>query len=651
MIDQITTPAKKLIVTTIQKLNNAVTNDKYSSAIAHLKDKKVVFIFDECHRSQFGETHRNIKKFFHNAQMFGFTGTPILDDNVNMSSGVAQTTKSIFTECLHKYVIIDAIRDSNVLKFSVEYIGKYKNQTSKTELEIETNSDDVEVIETKELLEHESRLEKIVNYILDQHPRKTFNRKFNAMFCVSNVATLIRYYALFEKLQAQRLAENPNYKPLKIATIFSFVANEEDPSKSGIIGQIPDEDPDISSASINQSTRDHLESFIQKYNANYSTKFSTNDSKSFYNYYTDIAKRVKEHNKIVPDQQIDILLVVNMFLTGFDAKTLNTLYVDKNLQYHGLIQAFSRTNRIYSSAKTHGNIVCFRNLKDKTDAAIALFSDKNAKESALVKPYDEYLEEFNVAIDALLNVTPTPKMVDQLYTEEEQLEFVTAFRDLLRLQTILKSFADYDEESLEITPQDFQDFKGKYLDLYDQVKQHKLEADEEEISILDEIDFQTELIQSDLINVGYIMNLLRSLCEVDRGDLVSVNEEFEEKVKNILDLVEKDPKLRIKLPLFKKFINDELPKIESAEAFDDAMATFWDDEKAKAGLDLVKEENLKQDAFKKLIESYVFTNDLPDDKKVADLLVIPPKIMERKKTIERLKSKISVYIEQFVEDV
>ncbi|OYQ75965.1 type I restriction endonuclease subunit R [Wohlfahrtiimonas chitiniclastica] len=649
LIQQITSPDRKLIVTTIQKLNNAVTSDRYSSAIEHLKDKKVVFIFDECHRSQFGETHQNIKRFFHNAQMFGFTGTPILDENVNMSAGIAQTTKDIFDECLHKYVIVDAIRDNNVLKFAVEYVGKYKNNGSKTEIDIETKSDDV--IETKELLEDERRLEKIANYILDQHNSKTFKRLFSAMFCVSNVATLVRYYDLFEHLQAERLVSNPNYKPLKIATIFSFVANEEDPTKSGIIGQIPDEDPDLSNGRLNQSNRDHLDRFMAKYNAMYKTKYSTNDSKSFYNYYTDIARRVKEHGKSASDDQIDILLVVNMFLTGFDSKTLNTLYVDKNLQYHGLVQAFSRTNRVYNATKSHGNIVCFRNLKEKTDKAIALFSDKNAKESAFVKPYDEYIEDFNIATEKLLELTPLPKSVDTLVTEEEQLEFVTAFRDLLRLQTILKSFTDYDEETLEIDPQSFLDFKTKYMDLYDQVKSHKLEAEEEKESILDQVDFQMELIQTDLINVTYIMNLLRDLCDTDRGDLISVNEEFEDKVKNILGLVEKDPKLRNKLPLFKKFIQDELPKIASAENFDAAMASFWDDEKAKAGKALVAEEDLKPEAFKKLIENYVFTNDLPDDKRIADLLVTPPKIMDRKKTIERIKAKIGQYIEQFIEDV
>lgn len=650
LIKQITSPDRKLIVTTIQKLNNAVTSDKHIPAIEHLRDKKIVFIFDECHRSQFGETHQNIKKFFHNAQMFGFTGTPILEENVNMSTGREQTTKDIFDECLHRYVIVDAIRDSNVLKFAVEYVGKYQNTQSKTELDIETNSDDSDVIETKELLEDERRLEKIANYILDNHSKKTFNKQFSAMFCVSNVATLVRYYDLFNRLQAERLAINPNYKLLKIATIFSFAANEEDASKSGIKGNIPDENPDAFSGSINQTNRDHLDRFITQYNQQYNTKYSTSDSKTFYNYYTDIAKRVKEHGKSTPDQQIDILLVVNMFLTGFDSKTLNTLYVDKNLQYHGLVQAFSRTNRIYNTTKSHGNIVCFRNLKEKTDEAVALFSNKNAKESAFVKPYDEYIEEFKEASARLLDVAPEPKSVDSLITEEEQLEFVTAFRDLLRLQTIIKSFADYDEEALEIDPQSFQDFKTKYMDLHDKVKNHKLEADDEKESILDQIDFQMELIQTDLINVTYIMNLLRDLCDSDRGDLVSVNEEFEGKVKNILDLVEKDPKLRNKLPLFKKFIHDELPKI-SADSFDDAMAQFWDDEKDKAGNILVEEEGLKSDEFKKLIEDYVFTNDLPDDKRIANLLITPPSILQRKKVVERIKNKIGLYIEQFIEGV
>jgi type I restriction enzyme R subunit len=326
LVEQLQDEGCKLIVTTIQKLNNAIQNPRYFEKVAHLQDEKFVFIFDECHRSQFGETHKNIKKFFKQAQMFGFTGTPIFADNAAGSIGNQQTTASLFGECLHKYVIVDAIRDENVLRFSVEYVGKYSRKTSANELDIA-----VESIDTKELLESETRLEKIVDYVLEHHRQKTKAPDFTALFCVSNVATLIRYYDLFKRQQANAS------KPLKIATIFSYAANEEDPDANGLInGLIPEEPLEVpTGGKINQSSRDKLDEFISDYNGMFGTKYGT-DSQSFYNYYQDIAKRVRAG-------EVDILLVVNMFLTGFDSPRLNTLYVDKNLKFHGLVQAFSRT--------------------------------------------------------------------------------------------------------------------------------------------------------------------------------------------------------------------------------------------------------------------------------------------------------------------
>jgi len=387
-----------LIVTTIQKLNTAISKDKYLSKMEKLKDKKIVFIFDECHRSQFGETHTRIKQFFNNHQMFGFTGTPIFEDNAAAGVQGKKTTKDLFHDCLHRYVITDAIRDENVLKFAIEYVGRYKEKEgSQNTIDIE-----VEDIDSKELLESPQRLEKISDYIIANHNKKTHSRTFTAMFCVSSIDILTKYYDIFQ--QKKEAGEHS----LKIATIFSFTANEDDKDANGFI---PDASLDIDNVPVNQHSRDKLDSYIAHYNGMFNTNFSTKNSQSYYNYYNDIAKKVKE-------QKIDILLVVNMFLTGFDSPPLNTMYVDKNLKFHGLIQAFSRTNRILNEQKSQGNIICFRNLKSATDDAIALFSNKDAKETILVEPYEDYVVKFNKAYAELLVIAPTVKSVDQLASED-----------------------------------------------------------------------------------------------------------------------------------------------------------------------------------------------------------------------------------------
>lgn len=332
----------KLIVTTIQKLNTAISKKQYLGKMEKLKDEKIVFIFDECHRSQFGETHSRIKSFFNNIQMFGFTGTPIFADNAVKNELGKRTTKELFADSLHKYVITDAIKDENVLKFSVEYVGRYKRKETATEIDIE-----VEDIDKKELMESPVRLEKIADYILAHHNRKTHNRDFTAMFCVSSVETLIKYYDIF-----QRKKEEGKHN-LRIATIFSYASNEDDADANGFLPEelsVVEEPKALYGLAVH--SREKLDEFIGNYNQMFETKFSTKDSESFYNYYNDISKKVKE-------RKIDILLVVNMFLTGFDSLTLNTLYVDKNLRYHGLIQAYLRTNRILNEQKSQGNIIVF----------------------------------------------------------------------------------------------------------------------------------------------------------------------------------------------------------------------------------------------------------------------------------------------------
>jgi type I restriction enzyme R subunit len=437
----------KLIVTTIQKLNTAISKSQYLSKMEKLKEERIIFIFDECHRSQFGETHNRIKDFFNNYQMFGFTGTPIFADNAVKNELGKRTTKELFGECLHKYVITDAIKDENVLKFSIEYVGRYKQKDSATAIDIE-----VEDIDTKELMEAPVRLEKIADYIIAHHNRKTYNKEFTAMFCVSSVDTLIKYYDI---LQQKKLEGQHN---LKVATIFSYTANEDDADANGFI---PEELSVVEEPralyGLNVHTREKLDEFIGHYNTMFETKFSTKDSESFYNYYNDISKKVKE-------RKVDILLVVNMFLTGFDSKPLNTLYVDKNLKYHGLIQAYSRTNRILNEQKSQGNIIVFRNLKKATDEAITLFSNKEAIEEIIMKPYEDYVKKFNDAFIGLLKVVPTVNSVNNLQSEEDELEFIKAFRELMRIKNTMATFADFVWEDLAMNEQLFEDYKSKHLD-------------------------------------------------------------------------------------------------------------------------------------------------------------------------------------------
>ena len=624
LVAQLADDSCKLIVTTIQKLNNAINNGRYAEQVAPLQDKKVVFIFDECHRSQFGETHKNIKRFFKQAQMFGFTGTPIFADNAAGSEGNQQTTKSLFGDCLHKYVIVDAIRDENVLRFSVEYVGKYQQKDSANELDIE-----VEAIDTKELLESEQRLEKITDYILEHHRQKTKAPNFTAMFCVSNVATLIRYYDLFKRKQANAS------RPLRIATIFSYAANEVDLEANGLInGLLPEESAEVpSGAKINQSSRDKLDEFIGDYNALFGTKYSTNDNQSFYNYYQDIAKRVRAG-------QVDILLVVNMFLTGFDSPNLNTLYVDKNLRFHGLVQAFSRTNRILNERKSQGNIICFRNLKQATDDAIALFSNKDAKETVLVKPYHEYVADFNQAAEKLLTTAPTVQSVDQLPSETEQLEFVTRFRELLRIKNTLTTFSDFSADDLTLPEQNFEDYKSKYLDLHDKVKRKRVGGDK--ASILDDVDFELTLIHRDEINVAYILNLLLNLNTLKPEDR-------EKRQKEIIDSMAGNAQLRSKRVLIEAFIAENLTASNSSDDVMDRFAEFWTEHQQKAFEQLCADENLVPEQLQKLLNNYTFANDLPKNQEIKSALNFKPKILESKTIVERIKDKIQAFIDTFIE--
>jgi type I restriction enzyme R subunit len=613
----------KLIVTTIQKLNTAISKLKYENAMADLKDKKMVFIFDECHRSQFGETHNRIKAYFTNIQMFGFTGTPIFSDNANKNELGKRTTKDLFEDCLHKYVITDAIKDENVLKFSVEYVGRYKHKDGR-----ETNIDiEVEDIDTKELMEDATRLEKISDYIIAHHNRKTHSREFTAMFCVNSVQTLIKYYDILKRKKEEGLHN------LNIATIFSYASNEDDLDANGFIPEEVSvvEDPKALYG-LQSHSREKLDEFIEDYNKIFDTKFSTKDSESFYNYYNDISKKVKE-------RKIDVLLVVNMFLTGFDSPTLNTLYVDKNLKYHGLIQAYSRTNRIINEQKSQGNIVVFRNLKNRTDEAITLFSNKEAIEVIIMKPYEDYTAKFDEAFEHLISITPTTDSVNDLVSEDDELEFIKAFRNLMRIKNILTAFSDFKWEDLKMTEQLFEDFKSKYLDLYDKVKSdHK----KEKVSILEDVDFELELIHRDEINVAYIIQLLIKLKSETQKDTTKVEQE-------IFNLLSTETTLRSKRELIERFIQENLTVIKDSDDVNTEFDTFWKKEQQKAFSKLVTEENLSAERTEKLIEDYLFAERQPLRDEVLELIEgEKPSLLQRKIIGDRILKRIMDFVDTYV---
>jgi type I restriction enzyme, R subunit len=613
----------KLIVTTIQKLNTAISKKHHQTKMELLKHKKMVFIFDECHRSQFGETHKRIKKYFNDVQMFGFTGTPIFKDNAVKNDLGKRTTKDLFDDCLHKYVITDAIRDENVLKFAVEYVGKYKQKDeSNNNLDI-----DVDAIDTSELLESEQRLGKIADYVIAHHARKTHNRNFTAMMCVGNIPSLIKYYDLF-----QQKKESGEHK-LKIGTIFSYGVNEDDPDADG---SYMFEEPELGTGldQVSPHSRDRLEAFIGDYNELFNTKFTTKDSQSFYNYYNDIARRVK-------NKELDLLLVVNMFLTGFDSPWLNTLFVDKNLRYQGLVQAYSRTNRILNEQKSQGNIVTFRNLKKATDEAITLFANKEAIEEVIVEPLEVTVEKFNQGVAELKAIVPTVDSVDGLVDEDAEMKFIKAFRNLMRLRNQLVTFADFDFTQLVMPGQEFEDYKSKYLDLYDKVR---TATNKEKVSILDDVDFEVELIHRDEINVRYILQLLAIYHGVS-------DREKERIRKQIADMLGSELELRSKRELILEFIDKNMPNISDADKIGDEFDEFWTTKQREAFESLCQEEGIRAENLQQIIADYLFTEQRPMPDAIIKMLERKPKVLERKPIIERITSKIITFVDVFINGI
>jgi len=426
--------------------------------------------------------------------------------------------------------------------------------------------------------------------------------------------------------------KNEGKHDLRIATIFSYTQNEDDADADGFI---PEElpmaaEPVLSYA--NQHTRERLDEFIGDYNQMFGSAYSTKDSQNFYNYYNDISKKVKE-------KKIDLLLVVNMFLTGFDSPALNTLYVDKNLRYHGLIQSYSRTNRIINELKSQGNIVAFRNLKANTDEAITLFSNKEAIEEIIMKPYDDYIKAFNQAYKHLLSITPTVDSVNDLETEDQELAFIQAFRDLMRVRNVLASFSDFNWDDVNMDEQDFEDFKSKYLDLHDKAKSGH---DSEKVSILNDVDFELELIHRDEINVNYIIQLLIRLKANQKKEAEQVRKEID-------NLLNTETQLRSKKELIEKFIKENLQGIDNTDDIPQEFEKFWNFEQDAAFLKLVSEENLSKERTQALIEHFLYSEKEPMRDEILDLLEGDrPTLLKRRPIGDRILKKIVDFVETFV---
>ncbi len=621
LIRKFNDPIVRIIVTTIQKLNNAISV-RHLYKMRTIQNERMVFIFDECHRSQFGDTHKNIVNYFTNIQLFGFTGTPILDKN---SDGM-KTTASLFGKCLHKYVITDAIRDENVLKFSVEYIQTFKKREHIVDLRVEQ-------INESEVFDAPERKEAIADYIIQYHDQKTQNRRFCAMMCVQDIDALIQYYEIFKRKKS-----NGEHN-LKITTIFSFAQNE-DPMEEEVVSRLNiAAEPFVAYESrYTPHRRELLETYVQDFNEMFGEAQDIKDNEGFYKYYNAVAAKSKH-----PKHEADILLVANMFLTGYDSKNLNTLYVDKNLQYHGLIQAFSRTNRILDKNKTQGNIVCFRNLKDKTDEAIALFSNKDAIDEIIVEPYETYVEKFNETTKKLLEIAPLVDAVDGLYSEEEQLQFILVFRALMRLHKKMSHYTEFNWEDLEIEEQLFADYTSKYLDLKDRLA---TDTSPEKTSILNDIDFELELIRRDTINVTYILQLLvKFKAKHGSKDREGIERE-------IFNLLNTEVSLRSKRELIEKFIRENLPNIEDTDTIPDEFEKFWSAEQETAFHELVKTENLFEEKTERLIENFLFSERPPLAEEIIALRVEGrPSALQAKATRERILNKILGFVDTFVSGI
>ena len=570
----------KIIITTLQKLNAAVSKQWYSSRIEEIRHSRIVMIFDECHRSHFGDCHKNIVKFFDNTQIFGFTGTPIFVEN----AVDGHTTKEIFGNCLHKYLIKDAIADENVLGFLVEYYH---------------GNEDVDNAD-------QDRMTEIAKFILNNFNKSTFDGEFDALFAVQSVPMLIRYYKIFKSL-------NPK---IRIGAVFTYAANSsQDDEQTGMnTGGF---------ASDSTGDADELQAIMDDYNNMYGTSFTT---ENFRAYYDDINLRMKK--KKADMKPLDLCLVVGMFLTGFDSKKLNTLYVDKNMEYHGLLQAFSRTNRVLNEKKRFGKVVCFRDLKSKVDEAIKLFSNGTPLEDIVRKPFDEVKRDYQELTKDFLEHYPEPHFVDYLQSENDKKQFILAFRDIIKKHAEIQIYNEFEKEAndLGMTEQQFMDFRSKYLDIYDsfaakpteQSSGYKAQEDEscmaaeqdpseDDATGLGDIDFCLELLHSDIINVAYILELI--------ADLNPYSEDYEEKRKHIIDTMIKDAELRSKAKLIDGFIQKNVDddrdsfmarkqKADGTSDLEERLNNYIVTERNNAVNTLAKEEDLDASVLNHYLSEY-----------------------------------------------
>ncbi|WP_270214299.1 type I restriction endonuclease subunit R [Coprobacter fastidiosus] len=649
----------RIIVTTIQKLNNLMKSEDNLS----IYEKQVVFIFDECHRSQFGEAQKNLKKKFKKYYQFGFTGTPIFPENANGS----ETTASVFGRELHSYVITDAIRDEKVLKFKVDYNNvrpRFKN------IETELDEQKLNAAENKQALLHPVRINEISQYILHNfriktHRNQSDNNGFNAMFAVSSVDAAKCYYEELNRLQRN------SEKPLKIATIFSFAANEE----QSAIGDIPDENFEPSAMDL--SAKEFLTKAINDYNLLFGTSYGV-DGKEFQNYYRDLAKRVK-------NKEVDLVIVVGMFLTGFDAPTLNTLFVDKNLRYHGLIQAFSRTNRIYDSTKTFGNIVTFRDLEKHTIDAITLFGDEHTANFVLEKSYKEYLEGFkDIAsgearrgyVEIVKELNDKFPDTDGIVTEQDKKEFVKLFGEYLRVENILQNYDEFstlrafqivdtgNPEAIEAFKNDYfvtdddiarmqkmvmpsdrsiQDYKSTYNDIRDWLRREKEGKKTEESGIdWDDVIFEIDLLKSQEINLDYILELIfdKNKKKMDKSSLIE----------EIRRIIRSSVGNRAKESLIVDFINDtDLDSIIDKTEIIKAFFEYAQSRQKKEAIELIRSEKLNEKEAKHYLEislrrEFASENGTDFNSILPKMSPLNPQYLTKKQAVFQ---KIIAFIEKF----
>lgn len=560
LVQQIKDSSKPLIITTIQKMANACSNPRYAGVMEKYKDKKTVFIIDECHRSQFGDMHKQIETTFTNAQYFGFTGTPRFEENKSQDG---RSTADIFDKCLHTYLIKDAIKDGNVLGFSVDYIKTLSFNADENDNEM------VEGIDTDEVFMADDRIAMIAQHIIDHHNTKTRDRKYNSIFAVSSIPMLIKYYETFKQIKHD----------LKIGAIFTYGANEDLDHKD-------------------EHSRDTLDRYMEDYNKMFNTNFSTHN---FDGYFRDICKRIK-------NTDIDIVIVVNMLLTGFDAKRLNTLYVDKNLKHHDLIQAFSRTNRVETDTKPHGNIVCYRTSKQTVDEAVKLFSQTDKVDTVIMAPYEVYLEKYIKAVDNLLLLAPNIESIQDLEQEgnEENLKkFILAFREVAKILVSLKTFNEFDMNN-ELIPMDsqmFEDYKSKYYEIY-----RKLVTAKEKSSILSDISFSLELIQTDKINVSYILNLIRNVDLTNEEQKQKDIKDIESKLTNVTD-----DELFLKLDLIKRFLANVLPVLKPEDSIDDALNNHMNKERQQEIENFAKDNEINLEVLQAVIDEFEYSGIFPNE--------------------------------------